>query len=68
VLFVKDDNLYSQRLNLAARAVESEPELLVRGVASQPGLARADFSVADNGTIAWRPGRAALAQVVAFTW
>jgi hypothetical protein len=66
VLFVKNDNLYEQRLNLAKRAVEGEPRLVVRGVASQPALARADFSVADNGTIAWRPGTAALAQVVAF--
>ena len=66
VLFVKNDNLYSQRLNRAARAVEGEPELIVRGVASQPALMRADFSVAANGTIAWRPGRAALAQVTVF--
>lgn len=38
----------------------------MRGVASQPGLMRAEFSVARDGTIAWRPGRAALAQVVVF--
>jgi hypothetical protein len=66
VLFVKDDILYAQRLNLVTRAVEGEPELMVRGVASQPVLARADFSVADNGTIAWRPGRAGMAQATAF--
>ena len=63
-LFVRNDNLYSQRFNRAARAVEGEPELIVRGVASQPALHRADFSVADNGAIAWRPGRAGLSQVV----
>jgi hypothetical protein len=67
VLFVKNDNLYAQRLNLVARAVEGDAELIVRGVASQPALARADFSVAANGTIAWRPGRAVLAQVMVFT-
>ncbi len=50
-------------MNLTARAVEGEPELLVSGVGSQPGLRRADFSVANNGTIAWRPGKAALAQL-----
>jgi hypothetical protein len=66
VLFVKNDNLYSRRLNRAARALEGEPELMVRGVASQPALMRADFSVAANGTIAWRPGQAALAQVTVF--
>ena len=66
LLFVKNDNLYAQRLNVASRAVEGEPRLVVRGVSSQPALARADFSVAANGTIAWRPGTAALAEVTAF--
>jgi hypothetical protein len=64
LLFVRNDNLYSQRFNRAARALEGEPALLVRGVASQPSLFRADFSGADNGTIVWRPGRAGLSQVV----
>ena len=63
VLFVKSDNLYSQRLNISSRSVEGQPELVVKGVASQPGLMRADFSVALNGTVVWRPGRAALGQV-----
>jgi hypothetical protein len=63
LLFVKNDNLYVQRMNVTARAVEGEPELLVSGVGSQPALRRADFSVANNGTIAWRPGKAALAQL-----
>jgi hypothetical protein len=66
VLFVKNDNLYSQRLNRSSRVVEGQPELMVKGVASQPGLMRADFSVAADGTIAWRPGHAALAQVTVF--
>jgi eukaryotic-like serine/threonine-protein kinase len=66
VLFVKNDNLYSQRMNRSSRSVEGQPELDVKGVASQPGLMRADFSVALDGTIAWRPGHAALAQVTVF--
>ena len=66
VLFVKNDNLYAQRLNLTTRGVEGDAELVARGVVSQPDQARADFSVADNGTIAWRPGRVALSQVVTF--
>ncbi len=66
VLFVKNDNLYSQRLKLASKAVEGQPELVVKGVASQPALMRADFSVARDGTVAWRPGRAALGQVTVF--
>ena len=66
VLFVKNDNLYSQRLNRSSRAVEGEPELVARGVSSQPALMRADFSVSEDGTVAWRPGHAALAQVTVF--
>ena len=66
VLFVKNDNLYSQRLNRTSRSVEGQPELVVKSVASQPGLMRADFSVALDGTVAWRPGHAALAQVTVF--
>jgi eukaryotic-like serine/threonine-protein kinase len=66
VLFVRNDNLYSQRLNRSSRAVEGQADLVVRGVASQPGFMRADFSVARDGTVAWRPGRAALAQVTVF--
>ena len=66
LLFVRNDNLYAQRLNLNTRSLEGEPELIIKEVASQPSLFRADFSVADNGTIAWRPGRAALSQLVTF--
>jgi serine/threonine protein kinase/Tol biopolymer transport system component len=66
LLFVRNDNLYSQRFNRAARALDGEPELLVRGVASQPVLYRADFSVAENGAIAWRPGHAGLSQVIVY--
>jgi len=66
LLFVRNDNLYSQRFNRAARTLEGEPELVVQGVASQPALSRADFSVAANGAIAWRSGRAGLSQVAVF--
>jgi serine/threonine protein kinase len=68
ILFVRDDNLYSQRLNRRDRKLEGEPELVVRGVASQPGadVGRADFSVSRNGVVAWRPGKAALTQITTF--
>ena len=68
VLFVRNDNLYSQRLNRATRSLEGDPELLVTGVASQPGgqIYRADFSVARTGAIAYRAGKAALADVSVF--
>ena len=63
LLFVRNDALYAQRFDHATRIVEGEPELIVKGVASQPLLSRADFDVADNGTIVWRPGGTALSRV-----
>jgi hypothetical protein len=60
-----NDNLYAHRLNRARRALEGTAELIVEGVASQPGtvVSRADFSVAHDGRVAWRAGKAALAQI-----
>jgi serine/threonine protein kinase len=68
LLFIRDDNLYSQKLNRSARKLEGEAELVLRGVASQPGtdVTRGDFSVSGKGVIAWRPGRAALNEVTIF--
>lgn len=63
LLFVRDDALYSQRLNRVARKLEGAPQLLQRGVASSPASVRAHFSVSRNGIVAWRPGRAGLSQV-----
>lgn len=63
LLFVRNDNLYAERLNRGRRALEGEAELLVRGVSSAQ---RAEFSVARNGTVAWRPGSAAYSQVTEF--
>ena len=68
ILFVRGDNLYSQRLNRSTRKLEGEAELIAQGVASQPSMTvhAADFSVARNGTVAWRPGTAAVSQVIVF--
>jgi hypothetical protein len=68
ILFVRNDNLYSQKLNRRTRQLEGEAELAAQGVASQPSMVifHADFSVARNGTIAWRPGKAAASQVTEF--
>jgi eukaryotic-like serine/threonine-protein kinase len=63
LLFVRGDNLYSQGLNLQKRKLEGDPELVQQSVASSPGLALADFSVALSGLVAWRPGRRALSKV-----
>ena len=66
MLFVRNDNLYSQRLNLKERKLEGDPELVQQDVASAPGFALADFSVSRSGLVAWRPGTQALSQVTAF--
>jgi serine/threonine protein kinase len=66
VLFVRDENLYSQKLNRWARRLEGDAESVAQGVASQPGDSHGMFSVARNGTVAWRPGKAALSQVNIF--
>jgi serine/threonine protein kinase len=67
ILFVRNDNLYSQKLK-GARKLEGEAELVAQGVVSQPSMAthHGDFSVARNGTVAWRPGRAPASQVTEF--
>jgi serine/threonine protein kinase len=66
VLFVRNDNLYSQRLNLRERKLEGDPDLVQTGVASSTSVAEADFSVSRSGLVAWRPGTQALSQVTAF--
>ncbi|MGO9262569.1 MAG: hypothetical protein ACLQU1_40755 [Bryobacteraceae bacterium] len=65
ILFVRNDNLYSQKLDRKGRRLEGDAELVQQGVASVPGLDvnRAFFSVSLSGVMAWRPGRAALNQV-----
>ncbi len=64
VLFVRNDTLYAHAMNWTARRLEGDPELVQRDVASR-GLGAA-FSVSRSGIVAWRPGRAALAQVTIF--
>ena len=66
ILFVRNDNLYSQRLNLKERKLEGDAELIQQHVASAPGIVLAHFSVSRSGLLAWRPGTQALSQVVVF--
>ena len=68
ILFVRNDNLYSQKLDLGQRKLMGDSELIAEHVASEPGMFvdRADFSVSRSGVLAWRPGTAALSQVTAF--
>ncbi len=68
VVFVRNDNLYSQRLDLNERKLVGAPQLIQEGIASLPGLTvnNADFSVSRSGAVAWRPGRALSSQVTVF--
>jgi len=66
ILFVRNDNLYSQRLNSKERKLEGDGELIQQHVASAPGVALADFSVSRAGLLAWRPGTQALSQITVF--
>ena len=66
LLFVRNDNLYAQTLNRAARTLEGEPELIQQRVASSPAFRVAHFSVSRTGVVAWRPGTAGLSQVTIF--
>ncbi len=68
LLYLHNDNVYSQKLNLHSRRLEGDPELVIQGVGSRPGLAssRGFYTVAHNGTIAWLPGRGELSQIVEF--
>jgi serine/threonine protein kinase len=68
LLFVRDDNLYAQHLDLGLRRLTGDSRLIQEGVGSSPGAGvnLADFSVSGSGTIVWRPGIAAASQVTAF--
>jgi Tol biopolymer transport system component len=65
LLFVADDKLYAQRLDISRGTLEGEPERIVDGVHSMVGRCRASFSVSRGGVLVWRAGRASLAQL---TW
>jgi len=66
VLFVQNDNLYSQRLDIKDRKLKGDAELVQTGVASVPGLGLAQFSVSNTGILAWRPGRRGVSQITEF--
>jgi hypothetical protein len=66
LLFVRNDNLYSQRLDLKARKLSGDPELIQERVASFVGTRTAYFSVSRNGTLIWRSGTALVSQVTVF--
>ncbi len=68
ILFVRDDNLYAQALDLDQRKLAGESRLIQEGIGSIASDSEnsADFSVSRSGTLAWRPGRAASSRVTTF--
>ncbi len=66
MLFVRNDNLYSQKLDRAARKLSGDPELLQERVASIAWPRIAYFSVSRTGTLVWRSGTALVSQVTVF--
>ncbi|HTX35691.1 MAG TPA: protein kinase [Bryobacteraceae bacterium] len=68
LLFVRNGNLYSQKLDRRARKLVGEAGLVQAGIFSIPvaSVSHASFSVSRTGVVASRPGRAALNQVTIF--
>ena len=68
ILFVRNDRLYSQKLDLGQRKLVGDSQLIEERVGSGPGsgVALADFSVSLSRVLAWRPGTAALSQITTF--
>ena len=68
LLFIRNNGLYAQTLDSNSRKLKGDAELIEENVASMPGnfSFTAHFSVSRSGTVAWRPGRAALGQVTVF--
>ena len=66
IFFVRNDNLYAQKLDLKGRKVQGDADLVERGVASDPWFHEAHFSVSQARALAWHPGTAALSQVTIF--
>jgi serine/threonine protein kinase/Tol biopolymer transport system component len=66
IVFVRDDNLYSQKLDLGARKLLGEPQLVQEHIVSDPGVRNAVFSVSASGTLVWRSGTAIVSQLFVF--
>jgi serine/threonine protein kinase len=66
ILFVRNDNLYGQKLDVKGRHLIGAPELIQEQVASNAELRVAYFSVSSSGTVVWRSGTAVTSQVTVF--
>jgi eukaryotic-like serine/threonine-protein kinase len=66
VLFLRNDALMVQQFNAETRQLSGEPVSLVDHVQNNPALARAAFSISENGVLAFRSGQALGAQPLWF--
>jgi serine/threonine protein kinase len=66
IVFVRNDNLYSQKLDLKARKLAGGPQLVQERIVSDPGPRNANFSISRSGTLIWRSGTAIVSQLIAF--
>jgi len=67
ILFVHDDNLYAQKLDLKARKLVGDADLVAGNVASVPAFHDALFSISRGGEIAWWSGKAELSEIAVFS-
>ena len=65
LLYVQDDTLYAQKLNIASASLDGTPVKVVDHVFSAPTWRDPSVSVSRNGMLLWRSGRASLAEM---TW
>ena len=65
LLYVRDDKLYAQKIDVAHGKLEGAPERVMDEVFSRPGTRHAQFSVSRDDVLVWRSGRASLARM---TW
>jgi hypothetical protein len=56
LLFVRDENLLAQRLDIGARMLVGEPQLIAEDVANNMANGRAAFTISETGNLAYRPG------------
>jgi DNA-binding winged helix-turn-helix (wHTH) protein/Tol biopolymer transport system component len=65
LLYMRDDKLYAQKIDIAHGKLEGAPERVMDEVFSEPITRHAQFSVSRDDVLVWRSGRASLAQM---TW
>jgi eukaryotic-like serine/threonine-protein kinase len=58
LLFLKNDALMIQQFNADTRQLSGEPVTIADHVQNNPAIARAAFSISDNGVLAFRSGAA----------